>query len=148
MLACIDGAGEVSDNSITFLSFVGQVFLPFSVKHSEWLGMRRGREKKNLFPYNAHVFLLRWEVAPCFQIVLAARVQRVQGLPWVRSASGSAPNICSKLQTRPDLETRQLVQQMANSPAPLGPEIGTIFVLQPRQPHSCYAWAQKAFMAF
>lgn len=47
----------------------------------------------------------------------------------VGSANGLAPNICSKLQTEPNLEVRQLVQQMANSPAPLGPEIGTIFFL-------------------
>lgn len=65
------------------------------------------REEKNLFPLNAHAFLLSWKVAPGFQIDLAASIQRVQGLPWVGRASGSAPNICIKLQNRPDLETRQ-----------------------------------------
>lgn len=94
---------EVSDSSVTFLSLVGQVFPPFSLK---LLKLQTGDEAGGSISIECMSFSPKLKSGPCFQIVSGARAQRGQGLPWVGSASGLAPNICSKLQTGPDLEKR------------------------------------------
>ena len=116
-------------NSITFLSLVRQS--SFQSKAFKIAGdcCRGVGGEDNLFPFNAWVFLLSGKVAPCFQDSCGSQSTKGSRPAMVGSANGLAPNICSKLQTEPNLEVRQLVQQMANSPAPLGPEIGTIFFL-------------------
>lgn len=144
------GRGK-SDNSIIFLSFVWAALL-FSLQLLKWLVMMR-RKEKNVFPFNAcgffFVFSPKLESGPLPSHHLGSHSTKGSRLAMGgKCYCGSAPNICSKLQTGPDLETRQLVQQMANSPAPLGLETRTIFFLQPKQPRSCSAWVQKAFLVF
>lgn len=55
ILACIDGAREVSDKSITFLGCDGQGLPPFRSKAFTVAGDEERKEEKDLFPL-AHGF--------------------------------------------------------------------------------------------
>lgn len=61
--------------------------------------------KRRVYFHLMHVFFSQLESNLLLSDPLGSQTTRVQGLPWVGSAGGSAPNICSKLQTEPNLET-------------------------------------------